>query len=228
MLTLQERMAAVFGDTPERGVQAEIARLCRKSKPTVSAWFNTPEKVSSISRSDAEIICARWSPKISPAWLAEGTLPKFVLADAGSNIAPAPIGARKIPLISDVQAGSWTDVVDSYAMGAGDDYLLTDLELSPGAFALKIKGRSMEPEFKEGDRVIIDPAVIPDPGDYVVAKNGEEAATFKKYRPRGMSESGEPVFELVPLNEDFETLRSDRVPIRIVGTMVEHRKYRRR
>lgn len=145
-----------------------------------------------------------------------------------SNVAPAAIGARSIPLISYVQAGCWTDVVDSFAPGAGDEYLLTDLELSSSAFALKIKGDSMLPEFKEGDRVIIDPAVSPLPGDYVVAKNGDEEATFKKYRPRGTTESGQPVFELVPLNEDYETLRSDRTPIRIVGTMVEHRKYRRR
>ncbi len=86
----------------------------------------------------------------------------------------------------------------------------------------------MLPEFKPGDRVIIDPSTSPQPGDYVVAKNGEEEATFKKYRPRGVNERGDVVFELVPLNEDYPSMRSDVTPIRIVGTMVEHRKYRRR
>lgn len=146
----------------------------------------------------------------------------------GFNVAPAPLGARRVPLISYVQAGAWTDVVDNYQPGDADEFLLTDRELSGSAFALEIKGDSMLPEFKTGDRVIIDPAVSPQPGDYVVAKNGEEEATFKKYRPRGVNERGDLVFELVPLNEDYPSMRSDVTPIRIVGTMVEHRKYRKR
>ena len=85
----------------------------------------------------------------------------------------------------------------------------------------------MRPDFTPGDRVIIDPDVQPQAGDFVVAKNGEEEATFKKYRVRGSDQTGNAVFELVPLNEDFETMRSDMQPIRIVGVMVEHRKYRR-
>lgn len=144
------------------------------------------------------------------------------------NVAPAAVGDRRIPLISHVQAGNWSEATDPHAMGDGFDFLLTDHELSESAFALEIKGDSMLPEFKPGDRVIIDPAVHPQPGDFVVAKNGEEEATFKKYRPRGVNEFGGEVFELVPLNEDYATMRSDVQPIRIVGTMVEHRKYRRR
>lgn len=86
----------------------------------------------------------------------------------------------------------------------------------------------MLPDFQPGDRVIIDPSVRPQPGDYVVAKNGEEEATFKKYRLRSINEQGVEVFELVPLNPDYPSIRSDEVPIKIVGTMVEVRKYRRR
>ena len=86
----------------------------------------------------------------------------------------------------------------------------------------------MLPEYRPGDRVIIDPNVTPQPGDCVVAKNGDDEATFKKYRPRGIDAQGRLVFELVPLNDDYPTIRSDVTPAHIVGTMVEHRKYRRR
>lgn len=144
------------------------------------------------------------------------------------NVGPAELGDRRVPIIDHVQAGDWTAATDPYALGDAWAWLATDLELSRSAFALQIKGDSMLPEFKEGDRVIIDPEVNPQPGDYVVAKNGEEEATFKKYRPRGMNERGDIVFELVPLNDDFATLRSDITPIRIIGTMVEHRKYRKK
>lgn len=152
----------------------------------------------------------------------------FAGAEGSTNIAPTPMGARRIPLVSYVQAGHMTEVVDSYQAGDGSEWILTDLELSMNAFALKIKGDSMLPEFREGDTVIIDPHVQPLPGDFVVAKNGENEATFKKYRPRGSNEEGETVFELVPLNEDYPSMRSDIQPVRIIGTMVEHRRYRRK
>ncbi len=138
-----------------------------------------------------------------------------------------PAGLRRVPRISFVQAGLWTEAVDPYAQGAGDDYLLTQTDLSAHAFALTVRGESMEPEFKEGDTIIIDPDVKPSPGDFVVAKNSQEEATFKKYRPRGINEHGEQVIELVPLNDDFPALRSDYTPLYIIGTMMEHRRYRK-
>ena len=145
-----------------------------------------------------------------------------------SNVTPAQIGTRRVPLISYVQAGCWTEATDPATVGDGFEYLLTDLELSGSAFALQIEGESMLPEYRPGDRIIVDPEIHPQPGDCVVAMNGGQEATFKKYRPRGINERGDTVFELVPLNEDFAPMRSDQTPIRIVGTMVEHRKYRRR
>lgn len=77
MTTLQERMREIFPDPEQRGLQADITRLCKVSAPTVSNWFNKPEKVSTISRTHAELICAKYAPNISPAWLSDGQLPKF-------------------------------------------------------------------------------------------------------------------------------------------------------
>jgi SOS-response transcriptional repressor LexA len=93
-----------------------------------------------------------------------------------------------------------------------------------------VRGDSMGREFREGDKIIVDPEVAPQPGDYVVAKvDGEGEATFKKYRPRGADAEGRPVIDLVPLNEDWPVLRIDAArPGRILGTLVEHRRYRRR
>lgn len=155
--------------------------------------------------------------------------PEFILygENSASNVEPAMADIRHIPIISHVQAGCWTAESSIRNLEGEIDYLQTNLDLSGSAFTLVIKGRSMEPEFNEGDAVVIDPEVYPLPGDYVVAKNGDDEATFKKYRPRGII-NGEDVFELVPLNDDYPTLRSDTSPIRIVGTMMEHRKYRRR
>jgi SOS-response transcriptional repressor LexA len=82
----------------------------------------------------------------------------------------------------------------------------------------------MLPRFEEDDVVIIDPMQQPIPGSFVVAKNTDEEATFKKYRALGVDEYGNDVFELVPLNDDFATLHSERDHLRIVGVAIEHRK----
>ena len=79
-------------------------------------------------------------------------------------------------------------------------------------------------KFKEGDVVLIDPDVQPKPGGFVAARNGKQEATFKRYRPRGLNEKGVDYFELVPLNENYPTMRSDLEEITIIGTAVEHRK----
>lgn len=172
--------------------------------------------------SDAELLGNFMIPK---------ALGKQALGDPGKraaeNVAPAPIGSRRIPLLDYVQAGAMTQATGTGQADDSTEFLLTDIEVSDAAFAVRIKGNSMEPEFREGDVVIIDPTEAPLPGDFVVAKNGEHEATFKKFRPRGISE-GKEVFELVPLNSDYAPLRSDQQHIEIIGTMVEHRKYRRR
>ena len=82
----------------------------------------------------------------------------------------------------------------------------------------------MQPVFQEGDWIILDPMAVPEPGDFVVAKCGEKKELiFRKYRPKGLDNSGKMTFELVPLNEDFPSLRSDILPIEIIGTLIEHR-----
>jgi SOS-response transcriptional repressor LexA len=133
---------------------------------------------------------------------------------------------RGYPIISAIQAGNWREIVDSFPRGGADEYIMASNTYGKHTFALRITGNSMEPEFKEGDVVVIDPDVMPSPGDCVVARNHVEAATFKKYRPRGIID-GQEVFELVPLNEDYAIMRSDQQPIQIIGTMMEHTRYRR-
>lgn len=145
-----------------------------------------------------------------------------------SNVGPSMVGALQVPIISWVQAGTWTSASDARNLEGAVDYILTTGAHSFGTFALKVRGKSMEPEFKEGDTIIVDPDLCPGPGDYVVAKNGSEYATFKKYRARGVNEDGEEVFELIPLNPDFAPLNSAIEKISIIGVVVEHRRQMRR
>ncbi|EPJ3809302.1 MULTISPECIES: LexA family protein [Serratia] len=145
-----------------------------------------------------------------------------------SNVSTGSLGAMQVPIISWVQAGQWTAECDASNLDGTTDYILTTDLHSIGTFALNVKGKSMEPEFKEGDTIVVDPDLYPVPGEYVIAANGRGEATFKKYRSRGVSESGEDVFELIPLNDDYAPLNSALEPISIIGVVVEHRRKMRR
>jgi len=146
------------------------------------------------------------------------------------NVEPAviPQGGR-VPILSYVQAGNWREMCEQATTFDGNvEYVTASVDIGPCGFGLWLRGNSMSPQFNEGDLVIVDPDEQPRPGDFVVAKNGSEEATFKKYRPRGIDEHGQEVFELVPLNEDYPPMYSDRQQIEIIGVMVEHRTFRKR
>jgi hypothetical protein len=117
MPTLQERFALVFPPPQQRGLLAEIARTCEVSSPTVTAWFRTPEKVASIERSNAEKICAKFAPAISPAWLAEGTGPMHA-ADLGAREPPIP--ARDFDDRVEVSPSDWGVLQDVHLVMSDD------------------------------------------------------------------------------------------------------------
>lgn len=143
---------------------------------------------------------------------------------AYGNIERISLGRREIPVISYVQAGMMTEALDPFSLGEGFETISVDAPCSERTFALRIKDKSMLPTFRPGDVVVIDPQMEPGPGRFVVAKNGDEEATFKKYKALGVNTHGDAVFELVPLNEDFATLHSERDHLRIIGVAFEHRK----
>jgi len=219
--------------------QVELARACGVKPPSVHGWLSGKSK---FLRGENLLQAARVL-RVNQNWLATGQgsiepnepaalygatdqrprLPEFDI-----NVSPVPIGMRPVPVISSVQAGALRDIESPYPPGAGYALEFTDQDLSRWAFALEVEGLSMSPHFQPGDRIIVDPELAPNPGDFVVARNGSEQATFKKYRPRGIDANGEMVFELVPLNEDYPTLRSDTEHLIVIGVVTEHRKKLRR
>lgn len=134
-------------------------------------------------------------------------------------------GIRLVPLISFVQAGSFKEAV----LNAQDQFVATYAhDLGRYSFALEIVGDSMYPEFKPGDKIIVDPDVKPMPGDFVIAQNDDHEATFKKYKPRGFDENGREYFELTPINDNYAKLDSRFQNIQIIATVIDHiRKLRR-
>lgn len=174
MSKIQDRLREVFAQPLERGVMANIARMCGVSRPTVTAWFNLPEKVAAISRSHAEIICAEYARDVSPAWLAEGIGPKLLPAGAHhviaehTNVEPAPElkKSRRVPITGSVKGGDDGYLVQDNGADGWVDYWTGD----PHAHALRIKGDSMHPRYRAGEFVVVTPSIEAQPGRDVVVK----------------------------------------------------------
>ncbi|MFQ2083281.1 LexA family protein [Aeromonas veronii] len=200
--------------------QQKLGELIGVKKSSISQWENDEHSPSGDNLAQLSKVFG-----VSAHWLATGKgSPEL------SNVEPAVIPqGNRVPIISYVQAGNWREMCEQATAFDGNvEYVSAGGEIGPYGFGLWLRGDSMLPQFKEGDLIIVDPDESPQPGDYVVAKNGSDEATFKKYRPRGIDENGQEVFELVPLNDDYPTMHSDRQHIQIIGVMVEHRSYRKR
>lgn len=200
--------------------QVDLARMARVSQTTISDIER--------GRNDGsrELVALAAALKVRPEWLNSGV--GNMLYDEPNVIAGITLDGRKrIPLISYVQAGKWREIVDAYPPGGAEECVTPLNQHGPHAFALRVVGDSMLPLYTEGDVIIVDPDAPIRPGDCVVARNHHAEATFKKYRPRGRNAAGVEVFELVPLNPDYATLRSDVDSIVIIGRVVEHTRVMR-
>lgn len=143
----------------------------------------------------------------------------------------SPWGYRWVPMFDYVQAWKWTERADPYPITATTEIIWTiGKNLSDRAFGLVIEDEGMQDTFHPGDIVIIDPVVLPKPGDFVVAKITQDPTViFAKYRPRGVDKDGHPVIELALLNDDYPTVIMDTMhPGRVIGTMFLHYHFRQR
>lgn len=101
------------------------------------------------------------------------------LMNGGAFMPVAEVNSRRVPLISYVQAGALAEKNPIEAFDGSLEYILTDSDISEYTFALRIEGDSMEPDFKAGDIIIVDPEVEPTPGEFVVAGTAERRQPSK-------------------------------------------------
>lgn len=135
------------------------------------------------------------------------------------NVEPARLGGRlyRIPIVTWVRAGRWQEVADAFEPGDADEWIESDVT-GKNVFALRIVGDSMEPEFKEGEVIVINPHVEAQPNDFVVIKNDIGEATFKQLKRYGQS------WVLHPLNPNYPDQEVKRGEFRIIGKVVKKEK----
>ncbi|CAL8476437.1 S24 family peptidase [Caballeronia sp. S22] len=102
------------------------------------------------------------------------------------NVEPGPEIRGRLPLISWVQAGAWESVVDNFAVGDAEEWLLSPIPTSKNAYYLRVRGVSMynpagEPSFNENDLVLVEPQSHAESGALVIVRLDDSAeATFKQ------------------------------------------------
>jgi SOS-response transcriptional repressor LexA len=113
---------------------------------------------------------------------------------------------RRVPILSWVQAGSFTESKPAEILSETERWVETSLRISDNSFALEVKGDSMTnpsglPTIPQGATVIVDPEAEPINGKIVVARlDGTNEATVKKLVIDG------PHKFLVPLNPRYPNI----------------------
>lgn len=151
-------------------------------------------------------------------------VPLAYLVKEDTNVAEVSSDTRRIRVLDWNRVGTWADLGSSVQGESMPEYVFFNITASAEAFALRVRGDSMEPGFHQGDIIVVDPLRKPRPGSFVVAVDGKGEATFKQYRDLGLGEEGQNIFELRPLNQLYPPRRSDREELRIIGTVISHRR----
>lgn len=130
------------------------------------------------------------------------------------------LGVRHVPLISWVEAGNFSEAVDSYARGTGARMIQTAAKVGRLAYALQVHGHSMtnprddQRSFPNGSIIVVDPHRQYSSGSLIIARLEDEAeTTFKQY----VEDAGTKL--LVPLNPQFPAIVIDK-PIMFCGVVV--------
>lgn len=89
--------------------------------------------------------------------------------------------ARKVPLLGYAQAGAAGYFDDAgYPAGSGWDEVEVPSVGDPNAYALKVTGDSMEPVYRKGDILILEPDAAVKRGDRVVVKTAKGEVMAKE------------------------------------------------
>ncbi|MBB3192073.1 LexA family protein [Halomonas cerina] len=99
------------------------------------------------------------------------------------NAAVVTTSTRRLPVLGQASAGKVMENIEDAHI---TEYVLAPGPTGPSAFALRIEGISMEPRFREGDKIVIDPDLEWKSGDFVYAMRlSDNSGTFKQLRCEG-------------------------------------------
>lgn len=129
-----------------------------------------------------------------------GDLREWIDTHSGNVDGPLPAG-RRIPVINRVAAGYPREFTDlDYPASIADEYIACPDVADPDAFAARVVGDSMAPDYREGEIVVFSP-MLPTPhgSDCFVRLERDHETTFK----RVYFEDGGKRIRLQPINPAY-------------------------
>lgn len=183
----------------ESGSQRKFADLIDKSTTQVSQWVNkSPDSKTGNPRNLSSQIAREIELKTGKTngWMdVEHGTQNVELVDLRKS--------DRVPLLSWVQAGEWSDTSESFLPGDADEWLYCPVPHSESTYALKVQGFSMfnpasSPSFYENDIIFVDPQREAINKSLVIArKQIDDKVTFKQLIIE------DDVIFLRPLNPDW-------------------------
>ncbi|WP_433884900.1 helix-turn-helix domain-containing protein [Pseudomonas vranovensis] len=164
--------------------QEKVAHDCGWASQSVVSQYMTGKIPLNIAALLTLSRALNFAPnEVSPR-LAEtlGSQPGSAGVENATNLGTA---GRLLPVVGYVKAGAFCEAVAFQASDA-DEWVEAGGPAGPRAFILRVEGFSMEPDFKPGEKVVIDPDMQWETGDFVVAKRvRDQAVTLKQLRREG-------------------------------------------
>jgi transcriptional regulator with XRE-family HTH domain len=169
--------------------QTGVGNLIGVAKQTVSQWERgiSPPLISNLLRYAAVT-------EVSLSSLLEDL--DSALDQNDQALVRARRSARTVPLFDPDQISQISGRIPKDSR----EYAASNFPHSSRAFAIRIKGSAMEPNFRSGDLAIVDPNLTPDPGTFVLAYCTSQVI-LRKYRP--VQAGTTLAAQLVPLNSDW-------------------------
>lgn len=195
--------------------QLQLAELVGVTSQAVTQW-EVGQKRGGMTR-DVEpsienlLLIARHTG-VPIEWLMTGhPLPE---KDANGRLMFAADGVRTVPLMSLRQA------VIEQPKSVNLPRIPAAFSCGPNAFAIIVESASNAPAIDRGDKLIVDPDRIAEPGQIVLAvsvESDEPAIGRLQYET---SADGH-VTVIRPINQAYKAMRSDHGPVRVVGVVTE-------
>jgi len=173
--------------------QKETAKSVGVSHATISQWEGDVTSPRGMNLFELAKIL-----NCSQEWLLHGR------DKPDANTSPGPSIKGACPLISWVQAGTWSSIYEEPLINA--TRYPCPVACSDNTFVLRVQGISMEPRFNEGDLIFVDPEAEVQSKKFVVARlDDSNEATFKQIIIEGDMKFLRPVNpnwpeQLIPIN----------------------------
>ncbi len=119
----------------------------------------------------------------------------------------------RIPVISMSEAGQLDEKIDTVARWLAKEYIRFAEPCGPDTFALKVEGDLMEPRFRVGEVIVVDPSLAVKNEDFVLVKDGDDMV-FKQ-----LVIDGQSVF-LKPINPRYPIKDMTGLKFKIIGKAI--------